>query len=170
MKKNVRILFAVIIIMITISAIFFFSEQTGNDSHAESMQVAGKIAELIASNSEQTFSENDIQIISKALNHPIRKLAHIFIYFCLGFVTYASTVLIQTKKKRPSYILLCLLIVISVAFADEINQFYSGGRGSSVTDVVIDTAGGVLGIYFYFIITDFAGHIKALIHILKSKE
>ena len=163
MNKLIRVLIALAFSMLAISAIFFFSEQNGSASHQESNQLATKLAEEITSLSTKTsFPNNEKNTVARALNHPLRKCAHLLIYFCLGFILYLSAVFIQAGKRKPVFILVCLLIIIMVACADEINQFFTEGRGSSVKDVLIDTVGGALGIYFYYIITDFIGHVKDL--------
>lgn len=162
MTKIIRILIALAFSMLAISAIFFFSEQKGVDSHQESGKVAAKLAETITTSSGKKYSENELKTLERALDYPIRKCAHLFIYFCLGFILYLSVVFIQKNKRNPLFILLCLFIIIAVATADEINQLFKEGRGSSAVDVLIDTIGGAAGIYFYYIVTDFIGHVKSL--------
>ena len=69
-------------------------------------------------------------------------------------------------KKYLSLMLVLALMLTSVSFvasADEINQYFKDGRGSSVSDVLLDTIGGTLGIYFYYIVTDFIGHVRGLL-------
>lgn len=162
MTKIIRILIALAFCLIAVSAIFFFSEQKGSTSHMESGRFAAKLSEMITSSSDTKFSATDRIILTKALDFPIRKCAHLFIYFCLGFILYLSAVFIQKDKRNPVFILICLLLVIAVASADEINQMFKEGRGSSALDVLIDTIGGAAGIYFYYIITDFIGHVRSL--------
>ena len=162
MTKTIRVLIAIACTMIAVSAIFFFSEQSGTESHEVSSKAAEGIAHMMTDNSSRSFSEKDMKILVNALDYPIRKIAHLSIYFFLGFVMYISVVFVQKEKMRPALILPCLLFVILVATADEVNQFYNEGRGSSPADVLIDTVGGALGIYFYYMITDFIGHVKKL--------
>ncbi len=163
MTKAIRILIAAAFLLLAVSGIFFFSEQKGSDSHKESGKIAEKLAEkMIYMSEEEGYNEYQKQILVKALDRPIRKCAHLFIYFCLGFLIYISAVFIQKDKRKPIYILVCVFIIIAIAFADEVNQFYTEGRGSSITDIFIDIAGGAAGMYFYYIITDFFGHVKSL--------
>ena len=167
MSKAIRILIAVACSFLVISAIFFFSEQSGGESYSQSTKVASALAKAITSMANDKFSERDLKTLEKALNLPVRKMAHLSIYFGLGFVLYLSVIFVLKGKSRPVFIWACLLVVIAVATADEINQYFQEGRGSSATDVLIDTVGGALGIYFYYIITDFVGHVKNL---FKKKE
>ena len=163
MTKIIRILIALAFCLIAVSAIFFFSEQKGSESHIESSHVAAKLVEMITSSSKEGFTNDEKKVITRALDYPLRKCAHLFIYFCLGFILYLSSVFIHKDKHRPIFILICCIIVIVIAFVDEINQFYTAGRGSSFKDVLIDTVGGMAGIYFYYIITDFIGRVKNLL-------
>jgi VanZ family protein len=162
MSKTIKILIALACSLLVVSAIFFFSEQSGEESHEKSGKVASSLAKTIADMSNGAIKDYELRYIEKALDYPVRKFAHLSIYFGLGFVFYLSAVLIQNGKKRPLFILVCLVLVVLVASADEINQFFKDGRGASFKDVLIDTAGGALGVYFYYILTDFAGHVKAL--------
>ena len=165
MSRIIRIFIALAFSLIAISVIFFFSEQNGSASHKESGKFASVLAEEITSASTKiSFTEEEKKTVARALNYPLRKCAHLMIYFGLGFILYLSVVFIQTGKRKPIFILICLFIIIAVASADEINQFYTEGRGSSIKDVFIDTAGGAAGIYFYYIITDFIGHVKKLFY------
>ncbi len=167
--KAIKIMVILFFISLSIAAIFFFSDQTGDNSHTESRLVADRIAEFITSDSENAATNKEIEIISRALDKPIRKLAHLFIYFCLGFIVFTSVRVLGLGKSRPVCILFCILFVVAIASADEFNQMFKEGRGASLKDVVIDTVGGTIGIYFYFIITDFIKRFKAFVSNIKSK-
>ncbi len=170
MIKSIRIIIAVLCSLVVISGIFFFSEQSGGQSHAESGKVAEIIAKAITAPVRDNYSDKEIKVLVKALDYPVRKLAHLSIYFCLGLVSYLSMLFIWKGERKQIFILVCIGIVIVVAATDEINQFYKDGRGASVTDVFIDTVGGILGIYFYYFITDFVRHLKSLLHYKEKKN
>ncbi len=165
MPKSVKILLAIAISLISIAAIFFFSDQPGIVSHDSSRKVAEKTAEFIFKMSPTSYYDaDDINTVSRALDYPIRKIAHLFIYFMLGLILYLGLRLVLEKKNRPWYALGVIVLVFIIASADEINQLYSEGRGASFGDVMLDTVGGTLGLYFFHIVKDFLTRIRKLFH------
>ena len=160
MDKLYRILFSLLLITLLVAAIFFFSEQSGTDSHSVSTEVCNRIADTWA----ETFQDKNVitakPLLVKMLDAPVRKLAHLCIYTALGLGTCIAANILSGRKVRFYHILLCILSVMLVASFDEYNQYYSGGRGASLTDVWLDTVGGCLGIYLVFMAKDFVRHIK----------
>ena len=142
------------------AAIFFFSEQSGSDSHSESAKVCAKIADVWSKTfwpENNKFSE---PLLAEMLDAPVRKIAHLLIYTTLGFGTCLVANILSNQKIRFHHIFLCILFVALVASFDEYNQYYSGGRGASLNDVKLDTLGGCAGIYLIFMLKDFLRHIK----------
>ncbi len=163
MPKVFRILLTIAVILIVISAIFFFSDQSGTVSHQSSRKVALIVSEGIIKMSPTTSStKNDINIVAKVIEYPIRKIAHVLIYFILGLIVYIGLRFVLQGYMRSCYAFGVILLVFLVACADEINQYFSGGRGASFSDVLLDTFGGTLGIYFFHIIKDFIMHMRSL--------
>ena len=162
MPKLVKIFLAIAVALISIAAIFFFSEQSGSVSHSSSMKVAERVAEDLVKMSPSAQNTNGIVLLSKALDYPIRKLAHLFIYFMLGLIIYLCLRFVLAEKVHPSYAFLVIIFVFLVACADEINQHFTVGRGASFKDIILDTIGGTLGIYFFNMIKDFIMHIRSL--------
>ncbi|MCR5721525.1 MAG: VanZ family protein [Lachnospiraceae bacterium] len=159
MNKLYRILFSLLLITLLVAAIFFFSEQSGSDSHTVSTHVCEKIADAWADTfwTDSNFYSKDI--LASMLDAPIRKLAHLFIYTALGCGTCIIANILSGRKVRFYHVLLCILTVMLVASFDEYNQYYSGGRGASLNDVWLDTVGGCFGIYLVFMAKDFVRHI-----------
>ena len=159
MKTIYKILFSILLITLLVAAIFFFSEQSGADSHTVSKNVSERIADVWA----DTFWEGHVQytreVLASMLDAPVRKLAHICIYTALGFGTCIVAHILSNKKIRFWHLLICVLTVALVASLDEFNQYYSGDRGASLSDVFIDSVGGCIGIYLVFVIKDFIQHI-----------
>jgi VanZ family protein len=73
----------------------------------------------------------------------IRKGAHFFIYWLLGFsVAYA----LISSRFRLRYFLFSVLICALYASTDEFHQFITGDRTPLITDVGIDTLGAAVGV------------------------
>lgn|GEM_PF-1591342 len=160
MKTIYKVLFSILFITLLVAAIFFFSEQSGTDSHTISQRVSERIADVWA----DTFWEGRVhytrEMLATMLDAPVRKLAHICIYTALGLGTCIAANVISCRKIRFWHLLICILVVALVASLDEFNQFYSGDRGASLSDVFIDSVGGCIGIYLVFMVQDFIRHIK----------
>ncbi len=176
MNKLYKILFSLLLITLLVAAIFFFSEQSGTDSHSTSTKICEKIADVWADTFWTDNTHFSKQLLAEMLDGPIRKLAHLLIYTALGCGACIVAYVLSEKKIRFYHIVLCILTVILVALFDEYNQYYSGGRGASLDDVKLDTIGGCIGIYFVFIIRDLVNHIlnalrreKAILEKRKAK-
>jgi len=104
-----------------------------------------------SNNRSETIVENVKPIIDpedkvpdSVLNKIIRKLAHGIEFAILGF-SVCGLYITLIKRNRMSGISTLLLFLMSTAVIDEFIQSFTG-RTSSVKDVLIDFAGGVIGI------------------------
>ena len=148
MKRNlVRILFLSLLI-ITFVVIYRFSSQNGEESSSLSRTVTEKIV--------NTFPyTKDLSPITKAklIEHGeiiVRKLAHLSIYTLVGIFIMAFMCTFDTRVLYKFGI--SLLVGLIYAITDEYHQSFVAGRGPSVRDVCIDTAGVFLGIIIILII------------------
>ena len=73
----------------------------------------------------------------------VRKIAHAVEFFVLGSVSVMM--LIVLRRIHGHMLLHAVLLVLSVAVADESIQIFSG-RGAMVQDVLLDFVGGMVGI------------------------
>lgn len=163
MKHVYKSLTALIILLLITAMIFFFSEQSGTDSHSLSQTVSGFLASKILVYSRYNSEPSAYSFLQSVLDFPIRKLAHLLIYTLLGFGAMFSKYILHDKKPALRHCLFSILLVFIVACLDETNQYFSGGRGASFSDVMIDTLGGTCGTYFFFILKDLLHRLKKLI-------
>ena len=83
-------------------------------------------------------------------HHFIRKAGHFTEYACFGFF-FGRFTLELGRIRGIRYISMPLLVALSAAVSDEYLQYFTG-RGSAVTDVVLDFAGAIFGfLLIYFI-------------------
>jgi VanZ family protein len=80
----------------------------------------------------------------------IRKAAHLCIYFLLGCFTFRAVTSI--KKISIRSLLISLFLVCLYASLDEFHQKITGDRTPLVSDVILDTIGGLLGILFFILL------------------
>lgn len=119
--------------------IFLMSAQTGEDSSAQS----GFIVDLLLSLRRMLLGDApmDAQLFS-ALELLIRKAAHMSEYAVLSLLYLRALRLEDTAHPYAKALLLCGLYAAS----DEFHQAFVPDRGPSPVDVMIDTAGGAIGL------------------------
>lgn len=87
--------------------------------------------------------------MGKFLEFFVRKGAHFFIYFVFSFLT--AHAVITYKGLHLKTILLTLTFVTIFAATDEFHQMFTEGRTPLIEDVLVDAAGGLLGMVVYLI-------------------
>lgn len=118
-----------------------FSNQKAVESSKLSDGLILRTVRIIEKINHKQYSDEEIL---KRFIYPVRKLAHVAIYFILGFLVY----LYIKDLKIDNKIIISILICALYATSDEIHQLFILGRSGEVKDVLIDTLGGVLGILF----------------------
>lgn len=134
-------------VFVWIILIFNFSNQPASVSDKLSMGVTKVIFEKISflvPNSEKQLSH---------LNNIVRKYAHFLIFLVLGMLVMAG---LSSKKKsnRSTFrsVVTGILVCIFFAITDETHQLFVQGRGAQLQDMLIDTAGAMVGIGVYLIV------------------
>ncbi|TAH63430.1 MAG: VanZ family protein [Anaerolineaceae bacterium] len=125
------------LVILWMALIFFFSHQPGTESNELSSGITRSIAEVIKWITPGTSPNQG------TLNYIIRKGAHFSIYLVLGLLV--TNGLLYTNKPKLKVILLTLLICVLYAISDEIHQLFISGRSGQITDVLIDSTGGLVG-------------------------
>ena len=136
----------IILIIIWMATIFTFSSQVSD----KSSNTSGNTIRFILNKLQITKNMNEQQVdeLVENLQTPIRKLAHFSVY-TLGevlFFTLFNQYKTQNKKKIIYSVVLCMLYAIT----DEIHQYFVPGRSCELRDVLIDTAGALLGVLIVY--------------------
>ena len=127
-----------ILVILWMALIFFLSHQPAIESSELSSGITKRVYDIIK------MIAPDISLDLGSFNHIIRKLAHFTVYLILGILV--ANGLIYTRTSRINTILLALLICILYAISDEIHQMFIPGRSGQISDVLIDSSGGLAGI------------------------
>ncbi len=122
--------------------IFSFSAQPASESTQMSHRVGYEVGRLFVPGFSGWDAERQLHFAEK-VDYPVRKTAHatecailaVLLFFTLG--TYG----IQERKQ----IALAILLTAVYAATDEFHQLFVPGRSGRITDVMIDTAGAVVG-------------------------
>lgn len=135
---KIKRIILIILILVWMTLIFFFSSQNGEQSGELSMSITDKVCSIVYHNHEVT-EEN-----KETINHIIRKGAHFTIYLIGGIIAFnfLNTFNLTLKKK----IIYAQIICSAYAITDEFHQVFSVGRTPAVGDVLIDSAGALVGI------------------------
>ena len=126
--------------------IFMFSSNSGTASRKKSDSVIINLVEVI-SNKKVNNKDRD-KYIEKYV-FPVRKCAHFTIYLILGILVIS--LLSEYRILNFKTVLYTLLIVFLYACSDEFHQLFVSGRSSEIGDVLIDSSGGFIGSYLYYL-------------------
>lgn len=126
--------------------IFMFSSDSCTASSKKSDSVIINLVEVI-SNKKVNNKDRD-KYIEKYV-FPVRKCAHFTIYLILGILVIS--LLSEYRILNSKTVLYTLLIVFLYACSDEFHQLFVSGRSSEIRDVLIDSSGGFIGSYLYYL-------------------
>lgn len=119
--------------------IFAFSAQESE----ESSEVSGAFSQQIVSSVGKFFhlnlNDEDLLRIAEAIETPVRKAAHMAEYAVLSVLIY-----IWLGKWKHAIVFAALY-----AAGDELHQRFVPGRAGRLADVMIDSAGAVLGVLIF---------------------
>ena len=127
-----------------------FSNDTGGTSTKKS---DGLIVRTVEKVIKRKLSSEEKDKVLKYLVVPVRKSAHLFIYFILGILIIS--LLREYRDIDIKMILLAVFLGLLYACSDEVHQLFIKGRSCEVRDVLIDTVGVSLGVLLYSLIYRF---------------
>jgi VanZ family protein len=133
-----RIQYKYALLLIWMIVIFLFSHQIAQTSSAQSAIFVGALEAL------------HVSLPQQILTFITRKAAHTFIYFVLGILMFNVVRSYNISTKRAIW--MSVVFVCGYAVTDELHQAFVPGRSAEATDVLIDTAGGTIGIAIYYIV------------------
>ena len=183
MKLSLKQIFYGVLVIVWMMLIYLFSSMNGVESHQKSKELIKKVVPsnnmatieppVQKENSQNTAISNKNgneeikQIKSKKqiindLDGPIRKLAHACEYAILAILIMLLIFKIKRAQKLK-YSLVSLFLCFLYACTDEFHQRFVPGRGSQFSDVLIDTAGSLIGIILIWIIIGIIKCIKLII-------
>lgn len=149
---NIKKILSIILVIIWMITIFYFSHQQGTGSSGMSKKVSTVIVNIVDIKNEM-IEEQKEAIVAK-IEPIIRKLAHYTIYIIGGILITNCAYVLGAKEKKA--ILYSAIIGVIYASSDEIHQLFVDGRSGRVADVAIDSLGIFTGIAVYLIIRKIA--------------
>ncbi len=149
MKKQYVILLLLWLVVVGwMCLIFAFSMENAMESKETSNNFLASIFDLFIDSYDSYTPEQQMAILEQ-YSFFIRKTAHFSIYTVLGFflanaLSYQNTLYRNLHKGRG--FALALLIGVLYAISDEIHQIFVPGRAGQVCDVLVDSAGVLVGV------------------------
>lgn len=142
--------------------IFAFSAQEQEESGAVSETFTYRIVRSADSFLGLNWNDEKLHEIAKEIEGYVRKAAHMTEFGILAVLIYIwiGKWPFTTRKKM----LLAILATVLYAASDEIHQLFVAGRSGRVTDVMIDSAGAILGVLI------FAGVGKCIIFLWSRRK
>jgi VanZ family protein len=80
------------------------------------------------------------------------QLLHVVQYSILGFLMARAFFTLHPRRSQAVLFMISLIISVLFAFSDEIHQFFVPGRTASVTDVMADGVGVLMGAMSYWVL------------------
>jgi len=133
--------------------IFLLSAQQSEDSAALSGSLLQVVGEVLDGVIRALGGEGLSAGTSAVLHSVLRKTAHVVAYLILGALTArAVTMGDRARTSRNPALpvwLLAWLIATAYAVTDEVHQLFVPGRGGQATDVLLDSAGALVGVWAF---------------------
>lgn len=131
---------SIIIVAVWCTLIFGYSNQNGDVSKGNSDKVVNYISNVFKIKNENR----------EKLTFPVRKCAHFFVYFVLGFLVINMFKTFDVKTTHA--IIISIIFCMIFAGSDELHQLFVKARTAKVSDVLLDSSASIFGIYSYYLL------------------
>ena len=128
--------------------IFSFSAKPAVQSTEMSTSVGKMICRIFVHDFSSWSDEKQEELAAK-IDHPVRKCAHASEYALLGALVLLTAC--TYAKMSPKTVAAAVIISVLYAASDEFHQRFVPGRSCQFTDVLIDSAGVMVGVLFVIV-------------------
>ncbi len=142
-----------ILIILWMIIIFLFSSQNSEDSSRLSR---GFLRNFILWFLPENINEDTVDF----LEHILRKCTHMAEYAVLGVLISIQLRLYHAFEAEWKKIWSAVFLVMLYAATDEFHQLFVGGRSGQISDIFIDTCGGMAGAFVIYLIYKFKNFRK----------
>lgn len=156
--------------MMLMILIFYFSSQEASASTETSTSLGRGIIFVKCAVLGEDLSESEIEKQALYIDHAVRKTAHATEYMVLGILLclgiFKSEICGKVKKvstpdavksientgvsRKINIYLISACVAILYACSDELHQYFVPGRSAQLGDVLIDSAGAIVGVLIYY--------------------
>ncbi len=145
-KSNI----AAVLALVWMCVIFSFSAQTKEESGAVSQGLSYRMIDTTGRLLHLHLDDERIREIAGAIEHFVRKGAHMTEYAILTLLLYGWLCRWDMSSRRRAVI--AAVAAALYACSDEFHQTFVPGRAGRVGDVLVDSAGVLLGLALFFLI------------------
>lgn len=149
MKKTIISIILISAVLGWMYFIYSLSAEPAEVSSETSGRIVRKLCRIIEPDFEDMTPEEQFEMTERYQFY-IRKTAHFSAYTILAMLTGAA-VCPHTEKKRYR-IGIAFIVSVLYAVSDEIHQKFVPGRSGELRDVLIDSAGVILGCVLLYLI------------------
>ncbi len=154
-SAQIRSHVAGILAVMWMTVIFTFSAQTREESSTVSESFSDRLVNATGLLFHLHIDEERLREIANAMEHIVRKGAHMTEYAILAALLYVW--LGRWRQQRVRRYRLAVMLAAVYACSDEIHQLFVEERAGMVSDVLIDSAGAVLGLGILILIQSLIG-------------
>lgn len=145
---NIRKVLSIVLVIIWMLTMFYFSHQQGTGSSSTSKDVSMVIVNILDIKNEMTEEQKEEKV--ETIEPIIRKLAHYTLYMLGGILIINS---VNTYiKEDVKIVIYSAFIGVIYATSDELHQLFVNGRSGKIIDVVIDSIGIFTGIAMFLVV------------------
>jgi len=162
MKLNRKTVILLVITMMWMTVIFRMSAAPAAESSETSESVGKIICGLFIPDYDELSVEEQTNM-AKAIDHPVRKAAHVTEYLILGILMALLFVSADKANNRNRYSKISFFvkpftICALYAASDEFHQLFVPGRSGQVKDILIDSCGILIGTVIIWIVSKTSFH------------
>lgn len=141
---RIRSNIAAILAVVWMCVIFSFSAQTQEESGTVSLGFSYRMVDTAGRLFGLDLDYDKIRAIAGAIEHIVRKGAHMTEYAILAFLFYVW--LCRWNISRRRRLAVAAVMAILYACSDELHQIFVAGRAGQISDVLVDSAGALLAL------------------------
>lgn len=154
-NRNYKRLILTALVIGWCAVIFNFSSQSASESSETSGGFIETFCNFIIPEFGDFTGSQRTEFI-ESLQFAVRKCAHFTAYSILGFLSWFALFDFKTKFRYAAAAGFSFLYACS----DEIHQYFVPGRSSEIRDILLDTAGAILGTLIALGITKLFLHFR----------
>lgn len=154
--KILRLVIAILLIA-DMALIFMFSNQKATKSDQTSSSVIVQLVKIIHSDFDSWNGEKQFSTV-QSYQFIVRKAAHMTEFASLGVLSCAMALTFGFRFKNLMFAFLC---AVFYAATDEVHQLFVEGRSGQLSDVLVDSAGILIGFLCFTALTMVIVKIKS---------
>lgn len=155
-KNKEKLIVRIALLVLVCIVIFWFSSNNGESSTSQSDRIVDILIETFFPSYDKYSYESQLAI-HDMFAVAVRKGAHFSIYAIMGAVGFAA--FFKIKKYSLRY-LCAVAFTFLYACTDEFHQTFVSERTGKISDIFIDTFGGMLGAFLIMLFIVFLGAAK----------